>query len=230
MGSFASILLAWTVGLISGFLVSMPVGPINVTIINEGARRGFKWALLIGFGAVAMETIYCGLGFAGFATFFQSTLIKSTMELVSFVLMTYLGFKYLYSNTVVTHTKSADVMEEKLHPHSAFVIGFVRVLGNPAVLLLWITLAGAFSSHEWVDNDWTSRGVFISGVCTGAAIWFVLLSYAVSLKHREFSTKTLVRMAKISGAFLLGIALILGVRIVMMLTRHHSEIQKLKGM
>lgn len=222
MGNFASILLAWVVGLISGFLVSMPVGPINVTIVNEGARRGFKWALMIGFGAVAMETIYCGLGFAGFATFFDSQLIKATMELVSFLLMIYLGFKYLLSKSVATHTKGADAMEEKLHPHSAFMIGFVRVLGNPAVLLLWITLASAFSSHEWVDQDWTSRGVFISGVCTGAAIWFVILSYAVSLKHRQFSPTTLVRMAQVSGAFLLCIALILGVRIILMLARQHG--------
>ncbi len=216
--------------MISGFLVSMPVGPINVTIINEGARRGFRWALMIGFGAVAMETIYCALGFAGFATFFDSQIIKATMALVSFLLMTYLGFKYLLGKSVVTHTKGADAMEEKLHPHSAFWIGFVRVLGNPAVLLLWIALAGAFSSHEWLGEDWTSRGIFISGVCVGAAIWFVLLSYAVSLKHRQFSTTTLVRMAQVSGAFLLGIALILGVRIILMLARHYATVRQLKEM
>jgi len=228
MGPFSSILLAWAVGLISGFLVSMPVGPINVTIINEGARRGFRWALMIGFGAVAMETIYCAVGFAGFATFFDSRLIKATMELVSFLLMSVLGFKYLTSHSVVTHTRGADAMEEKLHPHSAFMTGFVRVLGNPAVLLLWVTLASAYSSHNWVAEDWTSRGIFISGVCTGAALWFILLSYAVSLKHREFSTTTLVRMAQVSGAFLLAVALILGVRIVLLLARHHSDIRQLK--
>ncbi|MFN7139388.1 MAG: LysE family translocator, partial [Limisphaerales bacterium] len=200
MPSFYSILLAWTVGLISGFLVSMPVGPINVTIINEGARRGFFWALMIGMGAVLMETIYCALGFAGFATFFDAQWIKATMELVSFLMMTYLGFKYLRTNSVVTHTKGADVMEERLHPHSAFMTGFIRVLGNPAVLVLWVTLAGAFTSHEWVSDDWSSRGIFIGGVAVGAAVWFVLLSYAVSLKHRQFSTTTLVRMAQVSGA------------------------------
>lgn len=227
MDHAASILLAWTVGLISGFLVSMPVGPINVTIINEGARRGFKWALMIGLGAVAMETIYCALGFAGFATFFDSKLIKATMELASFVLMTALGFKYLRQKDVVTHTKGADVMEEKLHPHSAFVIGFVRVLGNPAVLVLWVTLAGAFTSHEWVDADWTSRGWFVSGVAVGAAIWFVLLSYAVSLKHRHFSNNTLVRMAQVSGMFLLAVAAILGVRIILLLARHHTDLRSL---
>lgn len=208
----------------------MPVGPINVTIINEGARRGFKWALMIGLGAVAMETIYCALGFAGFATFFKDQLIKAIMELASFVLMTWLGLKYLRTQSVITHTKGADAMEEKLHPSNALVIGFLRVLGNPAVLVLWVALAGAFTSHEWVDDNWTSRGTFISGVCVGAGLWFIVLSYAVSLKHREFSKQTLVRMAQVSGVFLLGIALILGVRIVMLLARHHSDIRQLKQM
>ena len=49
-------------GLISGFLVSIPVGPINVTIIHEGAERGFRWAVFIGAGSVLMEAIYCAIG------------------------------------------------------------------------------------------------------------------------------------------------------------------------
>ena len=50
------------------FLLSIPVGPINFTIINEGARRGFKWALLIGLGASAMEVVYCTIAFTSFAS------------------------------------------------------------------------------------------------------------------------------------------------------------------
>ena len=59
-------LLAALTGFLSGFVLSVPVGPVNLTIINEGARRGLLWALLIGFGATAMEVIYCALAFTGF--------------------------------------------------------------------------------------------------------------------------------------------------------------------
>ena len=38
------IALATLTGFISGLLLSIPVGPVNLTIMNEGARRGFKWA------------------------------------------------------------------------------------------------------------------------------------------------------------------------------------------
>jgi threonine/homoserine/homoserine lactone efflux protein len=139
--------------------------------------------------------------------------------------MVFLGFKFLFLHTMQTHSKSADLVEEKLHPHSAFMIGFVRVLGNPAVLLLWITLAGAFSSHDWVENSWSSRASCIAGVGIGAALWFLLLSYLVSLKHKELSPTTLMRMSHISGGFLLVVALAIGVRIVIMLSKHQGSLK-----
>ncbi|MEI9961942.1 MAG: hypothetical protein WDM76_12660 [Limisphaerales bacterium] len=41
------ILLAALAGFVSALLFSsIPVGPINLTIINEGTHRGFTWALL----------------------------------------------------------------------------------------------------------------------------------------------------------------------------------------
>ena len=58
--------VAFITGLCAGFLISIPVGPINLTIINEGARRGFRWALLIGLGSVLMESIDCALALTGF--------------------------------------------------------------------------------------------------------------------------------------------------------------------
>ena len=224
MDFISPVLTAFVVGVLSGFLVSIPVGPINVTIINEGARRGFRWALLIGFGAVLMETIYCAIGFAGFATFFDSKLIKASMELISFMLMIFLGIKFLFLHSIPSASKSAERVEERLHPHSAFMTGFVRVLGNPAVLLLWVTLAGAFASHEWVADTWTSRASCISGVAVGAAAWFVLLSYLISLKHKEMSEQTLIRMSQFSGVFLFAVGIAIGIRLILLIARHEHGV------
>src|SRR5580704_15123347 len=75
------LILAAFTGLISGFLLSVPVGPVNVTIINEGARSGFRWGLLIGAGATVMELIYCALAFTGFASFFDGKGVRAALEL-----------------------------------------------------------------------------------------------------------------------------------------------------
>ncbi|MEO6036505.1 MAG: LysE family transporter, partial [Verrucomicrobiota bacterium] len=145
--------LAALTGFISGLLLSVPVGPVNVTIINEGARRGFLWAFLIAMGAVSMDLIYCTIAFTGFASFFGNRLVKAVMELSSFVFMLYLGVKFLKANALPDTHKIEVRIEEKFRPHSAFMIGFVRVMGNPGVLLFWIILAANFISRDWVEPD-----------------------------------------------------------------------------
>src|SRR3989440_5308796 len=94
------IVLAGLTGLLSGLILSIPVGPVNLTIMNEGARRGFFWAFLIGLGATTMEVIYCFVAFTGFASFFTRGYIKAAMELFSFVFMLFLGVKFLLTKSV----------------------------------------------------------------------------------------------------------------------------------
>jgi len=222
------ILLAGLTGLISGFLLCIPVGPINLTIINEGARRGFPWAALIGLGASVMEVIYCTIAFTSFSSFFTANkFLKAGMEVFSFAFMLYLGIKFLLAKTVTApiHISRAadkleDRIEEKLHPHSAFLTGLVRVMANPGVLLFWIFLAVYFLARDWVQPDWESKIACIGGVAASTSIWFIGLSWAVSRGHGRFSEKTLLRMEHFSGVLLLGMGLIHGARIAWQLAKH----------
>src|SRR5262249_29340890 len=156
------ILLAGITGFTSGLILSIPVGPINLTIMNEGARRGFYWAMMIGLGATAMEVIYCFIAFTGFASFFTRGYIQAAMDLFSFVFMIFLGIKFLTAKSVQAPVDFGDTaeklearIENRIHPHSAFMTGFVRVMGNVGVLVFWIILAASFISREWVTPDWT---------------------------------------------------------------------------
>ena len=131
MGAISPILLAWLTGFTSGLLLSIPIGPINLTIINEGARRGFKWGLLIGLGATAMETIYCFIAFTGFASFFQRGYIQTAMEVGSFFFLLYLGIKFLMAKSVerpvhlgAAANRMEDRFNQRFHPESAFLTGF----------------------------------------------------------------------------------------------------------
>lgn len=213
------LLLALITGILSGFLVSIPVGPINLAVINESARRGAWAALMIGVGAVAMELVYVALSFAGSAQFLGSRMMRAVIELVSFLLMVFLGVRFLIAAKLEQSPHSVEVIEDRLHPHTAFMIGFVRVLGNPGVLLLWLTMAATFISHDWMDNTWSSKGVCIAGIAIGALCWFIILSYTVSLGHGKFSTRTLLALSHFSGACLLVIALVVAARLVMLLAR-----------
>ena len=221
------IMTAGLTGFISGLLLSIPVGPVNLTIVNEGARRGFVWALLIGLGASVMEVLYCAIAFTGFSSFFDNRGVKAAMEVSSFVFMLFLGVKFLMAKTIAApmHLSNAadrieERIEEKLHPHSAFMTGFVRVMANPGVLVFWIILAANFMSRGWVDPEPEGKLACVAGVALGTSIWFFGLSYGVSRGHGKFSEQTLLKMEHFSGFALLTLGLIHGGHIAWQLAKH----------
>ena len=234
MLELSPISLAALTGFISGLLLSMPVGPVNLTIINDGAQHGFKWAALIGLGAATMDVIYCSIAFTGFSSFFDRHMVKATMEVFTFAFMLFLGVKFLSAKTVTAPTqlgKTASRIEkridEKFHPHSAFMTGFVRVMGNMGVLLFWVVVAAYFMSHEayftsyeWVEDTIAAKVAFVTGVALGANLWFCSLSYGVSRGRGRFSEQTLLRLERFSGFCLLSLGLLQGVHIAWQLARH----------
>ena len=201
-------------GFVSGLLLSIPVGPINLTIMNEGARRGFAWAARIGFGATLMEVLYCILAFTGFSSLFDQPFVKASMELFSFVFMLVLGVRFMFAknvsaplhlNEAVDHFDAR--VEARLKPQSAFWTGFVRVMANPGVLLFWIVLAASFLSRGWVQDTVSGKVACVAGVTAGVGLWFFGLSWIISRGHGKFSERTLLRMERGSGIMLLLLAL-----------------------
>jgi threonine/homoserine/homoserine lactone efflux protein len=204
---FASGLAGYVCALIFS---SLPFGPINLTILNEGSRRGFLWAVMIGLGASTMECIYCALSFTGFSSFFSGGPIKTGMEIFSCTFIVFIGLKFLLSKSVKTHSK-LDIasekleasLEQRLHPHSGYMTGLVRVMGNLGVLLFWIFWAAYLLSHDWVDNSMPAKAACVAGVGLGTTTWFVLLSFGVSRGYGRMSETGLLRMQHLSGIVLI---------------------------
>ena len=222
-------LLAAVAGFVTALIFSsIPVGPVNLTIINEGAQRGFKWAMLIGLGAATMEVVYSAIAFTGFSSFFDSHLVATLMKILTFVFLLVLGVKFLMAKKVAATTQLGSKaeqlegrIEEKLHPHSAFAIGLVRVMGNIGVLATWLVIAAYLMSHEaffsdqyWVDDTFAAKAACISGVALGTLTWFFGLSFGISRTQGKISEKALLRMQHFSGICLIVLAIFDGIRMV----------------
>jgi threonine/homoserine/homoserine lactone efflux protein len=165
-------------------------------------------------GAVVMEAVYCGIAFAGFDALFGSRLFRATMELVSFLLMLWLGVKYLRGAPMPGEARGVRLMEERFHPHTAFWTGFVRVLGNPGILLLWITVTAILLSRDWLTDTWPCKRCFVGGVASGALLWFSLLGWGVTRHRDSISPGALRRLSQVSGLLLLAVAVGVGVRLI----------------
>lgn len=222
MTEWQDIITAAAVGIGAGFITSALGGPINITVVNESAQRGFLRGLMIALGATAMELVYCAAAFAGFAELFQRPIVRAVMELASFLLVLWLGVKYLRVGHLEVSPgieRLEHLVEAKLHPHTAFWTGFVRVLANPGVLLLWIGITGSLVAHQVFRPTSLGKLLFCAGVGVAGCCWFTGLSWGVSRGHGRFSAATLRRISQASGLLLLITAVLIASRLIAALAR-----------
>lgn len=220
MTDWRETLTAVALGLIAGFVTSALGGPINVTVINEAAKRGFLRAMLMAVGAVAMESIYCLAAFASFSSLFELPQVQAAMELVSFLLVLWLGVKYLRVGSVPGEAQVEQFVAQRFHPTGAFLTGFARVLGNPGVLLLWVGITGSLLAHRALSSEWRCKGGFAAAVALSSLAWFAAVSGGITCGKSRCSPNFLRRLSQTSGVFLLITAGVIGVRLVKLLARH----------
>jgi threonine/homoserine/homoserine lactone efflux protein len=230
------ILVAVLAGFVcAGFFSALP-GPINLTILNEGAQRGFKWGFFIGLGAATMDVVYCSVSFTGISQIIDHGIAQTMMRVMGFVFLLFLGSKFLSVNSLERPLrinraieKLEERLEQKVHPRSAFATGFVRVAGNLGVLGAWVALSATlmstkafFSTQEWVDDTIFAKSACVAGVFTGTLLWFLFWSFLVSRGHGKFSAKSLLRLQHGSGLCLIATAIYEGARIAWHLAQHRT--------
>jgi threonine/homoserine/homoserine lactone efflux protein len=228
MAATHPVLLSALAGFVCALMfASIPVGPINLTILNEGSQRGFRWAFFIGLGATVMDVIYCTISFTGLSQLIDHGIMKASMQVGSFVFLLFLGCKFLFAKSVKVATKLDAAsekleakLEQKIHPHSAFATGFLRVAANLGVLVAWVVLSAALMAQDWVGETVPAKAACISGVFAGYVLWYLFISFAVSKGHGKFSEKTLLRLQHFSGLCLIATALFQGAQIAWHLARH----------
>lgn len=186
-------------GLLIGFAIAAPVGPIGVLCIQRSLHHGFRIGLMTGIGAALADGMY-GL-IAGFGlTAISSFLIAQQfwIRLIGGLFLIYLGIKILLTpprQNTTTHDN------EKSAWH-ALGTTFFLTLTNPMTILSFAAVfagLGLASSPNYLDAS-----ALVLGVIIGSAAWWVLLCGGVAFfLHHRLNAKTLKIINWISGSIIL---------------------------
>ncbi|MFZ1083256.1 MAG: LysE family transporter, partial [Candidatus Kryptoniota bacterium] len=86
-------MLAFLTGLLTGIIISIPIGPINVTVVSKGFKQGFKNAFAVGLGASSMDFFYCSATMLGLSAIVHKLEVNIIFQVIGFFLLLYLGIK-----------------------------------------------------------------------------------------------------------------------------------------
>jgi threonine/homoserine/homoserine lactone efflux protein len=188
-------------GLIIGFSIAAPVGPIGILCINRSLHEGYKSGFITGCGAATADGFY---GFvAGFGlTFISSFLINHQfwIRFIGGIFLIYLGIK-----TLVSVTKEQALLEvPKNRLLGAYSTTFFLTLSNPLTILSFAAVFAGLGIGS-MKGGYLEASVLVMGVVIGSLLWWLLLCSGVSIFLRnKIKPKVLLWINRFSGMVLLA--------------------------
>ncbi len=182
-------------GMLCGFVIAAPVGPVGVLCIKRTLQRSFAAGLLSGIGAATADAIF-GMVAAFGLHFVAEFLVNNShwLRLVGGILMIAIGLYELFT----------PPQEKTRKPVTAngvvgwYVSTFLLTITNPITILSFgavFVVAEAVVSKGDLAAAWT----LILGVFGGSALWFVSLAGFTRMFHHMIDVKGLRVVSRTSG-------------------------------
>jgi threonine/homoserine/homoserine lactone efflux protein len=175
------VLLFLLIGIAAGALTGVPIGPVNVAVIDAAYRHTLRRAIAVGLGGAVADMLYSGLGVLGVTPVLNTyPSIPPILYAVSGVVLLVYGFLTARSQPVQPAVSGPEErpshaeLRLKKEMWQGFSVGAALILLNPAAMVTWVVIIGQLIPP--IDNNWQGLACAI-GVGLGSFAWFALVAY-----------------------------------------------------
>lgn len=166
-----SLLGAAGLGVGLGVVTGMPLGVVNVAIVDAAAAGRQRFAIGVGCGGALADIIHASLAFVGIGR-----LVTSRPELVRGLAIAAAVLIVGYAIVAWRRRPASRLPSDDSSSARGFVTGFTLTLPNPGALVAWVAVASSLWPHASVAEA-IAIGI---GVGIGSAVWFAVLAVLVS--------------------------------------------------
>jgi len=192
-------------GILIGLLVSIPLGPIGVLVIQRTVNKSRIAGLLSGMGAVLSDTLYAII--AGFSLTFVVDFIRKheiLFQVIGAIVVLALGIHIFLKNPIT------DLRRNRMRGNTHFqdiISTFLITFSNP--LTVFVFLAVFTSSGVAINLEEPFHSLFvIVGIFLGGFLWWFSLSGIVSLFRHKINLRILWWINKTAGVVIILFVLI----------------------
>lgn len=172
-----------------GALISAPMGPIGMLIIQRTLSKGRVPALVTGLGAALSDLIYCllaGLGLSFVTDFIEQQQVW--LQLGGGVVLAIFAI-FLFRKNPTRELKAVEQIPAKNY-WSDFVTGFFLTFSNPLILFFIVGLFARFTIllpdlgvHHYI--------AMYVGILGGAVCWWYGITWLVSRLRNRINVRSL---------------------------------------
>jgi threonine/homoserine/homoserine lactone efflux protein len=191
-------------GLIVGFCLAAPVGPIAAICVQRTIAKRFLSGLVSGLGAAAADAVYGAVAAFG-ATIISDFLIteRAWLQRIGGAILILLGLRLLFAK-VEEKTNGSDNNRGLV---GDFLSTFVLTLTNPMTFVAFAAIfttmgIGAVSGHSLLTAE------LVGGVFAGSGLWWSILCTGAHALRAHFDFRKLTTINRATGVFVLVVGLV----------------------
>ncbi|MEK7444561.1 MAG: LysE family transporter [candidate division NC10 bacterium] len=191
-------------GLVIGFSIAAPVGPIGVLCIRRTLADGRAVGFAAGLGAATADALYGAV--AGFGLTVVSTALvgqQGWFRLVGGAFLCWLGARTFLARPA----EAAAPAARGAGLAGAYASTLVLTLTNPMTILSFAAVFAGLGVGA-AGAGYGAAAVLVLGVFAGSALWWLVLSGAVGLLRDRVTPRGLRWVNRASGTIIAGFGLL----------------------
>lgn len=192
-------------GIIIGVLVSCPIGPSGMLCIKRTLAKGQLSGFFSGLGVAFSDLVYAtgtSLFMGLLVNFVQAN--ERPLQIFGSIILVLFGY-YIFRSNPVKNVQGNQ--EQKQTLVQDFVTAFLVTFSNILIVILFI---GLFAQYGFVLPDYSIQIIFagLIGIFAGAVLWWLLITFVVSLMRSWFNARGLMILNKVMGVIIMTLAAI----------------------
>ena len=190
-------------GLLIGFSIAAPVGPIGVLCIRRTLANGRISGFVSGLGAATADGLYGTIAAFGL-TLISDVLVGQQMwfRIIGGSFLLYLGIK-----TFLSKPSEKSASDKKGNLFGDYISTFFLTIMNPITILSFVAVFAGLGLSD-LSGNYISAILMVSGVILGSIGWWLILSNVINLFRAKLNPASLKIVNWISGGIMMVFAVI----------------------
>lgn len=188
-------ILSFFEGFLLGLGAAVPIGPINIIIMNE-ALKDYKKAVTIGLGAMSSDLTYITLMLLSLLTFLDDPDTLNVLKILGASFLIYLSYS-IFKN------RNQKIKEQKSKTNKkilwkSYLKGYILTLTSPYTVAFWLSVTLYANTKE------ADPYIVIAGMISAIILWVTLMPYFIYKNKHLIKQRIIYLINMISSLILFG--------------------------
>lgn len=187
-------------GMLIGLMVSVPLGPMGVLIIQKTLHKGALSGFIAGMGAACADLFYATVAAFGLGIVINTVKAHEVvLQIVGGLFLLIVGLKIYFDNPLKQIKARRRVTKKGLL--GDFLSLFFLTVSNPVTVIVFMAVFAGTSVLGDTPSFATEIYLLI-GVLLGGTAWWYTLSTIVNLFRKKFKLRLLIKINRVTGVII----------------------------